>query len=136
MRRTLGPAARRKFQTSMGFSGWSRRGGRRLLVGHGKHAVFEERLLDDLILVLVRERELALGAFGQGLLGGGDEIPEEWMGIGRTGAELRVKLNPDEEGMPFQLHDLGELSIRRGAADDEPGGGEPATEGVVDLETV
>src|SRR5215217_8922995 len=102
----------------------------------GEHTVLEERLLDDLILVLFLEWQLALSALGQRLLGGGDEVPKERMGIGRTGAELRMELDSNEEGVTLQLHDLGELAIGRGAADDEPGGGQPATEGVVDFEAV
>ena len=50
-------------------------------------------------LILFLKWQLALGALGQGFLGGADEVPEERVRAGRAGAELGVELDADEEGM-------------------------------------
>src|SRR4051794_1733793 len=49
--------------------------------------------------------------------GGADELPEQGLGVGRPRVELRVELRGDEEGVLWQLDDLDEALVRRGAAD-------------------
>ena len=73
---------------------------------------------------------------GQGGLGGGDEVTEERVRVRRAGAEFRVKLDTDEEGVVLQLHDLGQTAVRRVSADNESGFGQAVAKGVVDLEAV
>ena len=60
--------------------------------------------------------------------GGADELAEEGVGVGRAGAELGVELDTDEEGVIAQLHDLGQVAVRRAAADDQAGLGQLAPE--------
>ena len=52
--------------------------------------------------------------------------------VGST-AELRMELYTQVEGMPFQLHDLDQLSIPRGPTGDQASGIEGGPELVVDL---
>ncbi len=61
--------------------------------------------------------------------------PEQRVGPGRSGSELRVRLGAHVERIVpgRELDDLDEPTVRRGPRDHQPGGGEPVPVVVVDL---
>src|SRR5215510_742982 len=69
-------------------------------------------------------------------VGGGDEALEQGMGLVRFAAEFRMKLRSDEKGMVRQFNYLDQVSVRRGAAENEVPLLEFVAIGVVEFVTV
>src|SRR4051794_2386246 len=86
------------------------------------------------ILGTPRSADLQLRQAGLAVLqGGGDEVAEQGVGLGRLRLELGVELDGEEPGVVGQLDDLDQVAVGAGAGGAQAGLVERPAIGVVDL---